>query len=57
VVEPTVRTTLRQVDKGGTSSVEIPTAQALVAQPKSKAPDDDLIDYDAGHLNFVMIES
>jgi hypothetical protein len=57
VVEPTVRTTLRQVDKGGTSSVEIPTAQSLVAQPKSKAPDDDLIDYDAGHLNFVMIES
>jgi hypothetical protein len=51
-----VRTTLAKVDKAGTSSVEVPTAHALVAQAKSKAPDDDLIDDDPGLLNFITTE-
>jgi hypothetical protein len=55
--EPMVRTTLPKVDKMGTSSVEVPTAQALVAQPRSKAPDNNLTDDDPGLLNFVMVES
>jgi hypothetical protein len=52
-----VCTTLPQVDKAGTSLVEIPTAQALVAQLKSKASYDNLIDDDAGLLNFTVAES
>jgi hypothetical protein len=51
-----VRTTLAKVDKAGTSSVEVPTAHALVAQAKSKAPNDDLVDDDLGLLNFITME-
>jgi hypothetical protein len=52
-----VRTTLPKVDKAGTSSTEVPTAQALVARPGSKAPDDNLADDNAGLLNFTAVES
>jgi hypothetical protein len=52
-----VRTTLSRVDKAGTSSVEVPTAQALVARLGSKAPDDNLADDDPGLLNFTVVES
>jgi hypothetical protein len=45
------------VDKAGISWVEVPTAQALVAQLKSKAPDDNLVDDDLDHLNFTAAES
>jgi hypothetical protein len=55
--EAMVRSTLPKVDKAGTSSVEDRMAQALMAQPESKAPDDDLIDDDPGLLNFVAAES
>jgi hypothetical protein len=55
--EPTVHTTLPKVDKVDTSSAEDPTAQALAAQPRSKASDDYLIDDDLDLLNFVAVES
>jgi hypothetical protein len=32
-------------------------AQALVAQPGNKAPDDNLVDGDPGILNFIAAES
>jgi hypothetical protein len=44
-------------DKAGTSSVEAPTAQALVARPGSKASNDNLADDDPNLLNFDMAES
>jgi hypothetical protein len=44
------------VDKAGISWAEVPTAQTLVAQFKSKAPDDDLVDDDLDHLNFTAAE-
>jgi hypothetical protein len=56
-VEPKVRTTLPKVDKVGTSSMEVPMAQALVARPRSKAPDGNLADDDPGLLNFTAVES
>jgi hypothetical protein len=52
-----VRTTLLKVDKVGISSVEVPTAQALVAQSGSKALDNNLTDDDPGLLNFTTAES
>jgi hypothetical protein len=52
-----IRTTLPKVDKVGTSSAEIPTAQALVAQPRSKVPDDNLADNDPSLLNFATAVS
>jgi hypothetical protein len=52
-----VRTTLPKVDKVGTSSTEVPIAQALVARLESKAPDDDLVDDDPDLLNFTVVES
>jgi hypothetical protein len=52
-----VRTTLPKVDKAGTSSAEVPTAQALVAQLGSKASDDDLVDDDPSLMNFTTVES
>jgi hypothetical protein len=55
--KPMVRTTLPRVDKEGTSSAEVPTAQALAAQLRSKAPDDNLADDDPGLLNFTAVES
>jgi hypothetical protein len=56
-VEPIVHTTLPKVDKVGTSSVEVPIAQALMARPRSKASDDDLVDDDPGFPYFVAMES
>jgi hypothetical protein len=52
-----VCTTLPNVDKAGTSSAEVPTAQALVAQLGSKASDDDLVDDDPSLMNFTTAES
>jgi hypothetical protein len=51
-----VCTTLPKVDKAGTSSVEVPTAQALVARPGNKAPDNNLVDDDLDLLNFTAVE-
>jgi hypothetical protein len=42
VVAPMDRTTQPKEDKVRTSSMEAPTAQALVARPESEAPDDNL---------------
>jgi hypothetical protein len=44
-------------DKVDTSLVEVPTAQAFVAQLGSKAPDDNLVDDDLELLNFDAVES
>jgi hypothetical protein len=52
-----VCTTLPKVDMAGRSSVEVPTAQALVAQPRSKVPVDNLADDDPGFLNFIVVKS
>jgi hypothetical protein len=52
-----VRTTPFKEDKVGTSSAEAPTAQALVARPRSKVPNDDLADDDPDLLNFDVAES
>jgi hypothetical protein len=51
-----VRTTPPKVDKVDTSSMEVPTAQALVARPGSKAPNDNIADDDPDLLNFTMVE-
>jgi hypothetical protein len=56
VVVPMVRTTPPKEDKAGTSSVEAPTAQPMVAQPAYKMPDDNLADDDPGLLNFNTVE-
>jgi hypothetical protein len=55
--EPMVHSTLPKVDKAGTLSVDVPTAQALVARPGSKAPDGNLANDDPGLLNFAAAES
>jgi hypothetical protein len=52
-----VRTTLPKVDKAGASSTEVPTAQALVAWPRNKVPNDNLADDDFGLLNFTTVDS
>jgi hypothetical protein len=52
-----VYTTLPRVDKVGTSSAEVVTAQALVARPGSKALDDNLVDDDPDLLKFTAVES
>jgi hypothetical protein len=52
-----VRTTLPKEDKVGTSSAEAPTAQALVARPRSKVPDDTLANDDPELLYFGAVES
>jgi hypothetical protein len=44
-------------DKVDTSSVEVPTAPALVARSKSKAPDDNLGDDNPDLLNFAAVGS
>jgi hypothetical protein len=46
MTEPMVRTTLPKVDKAGTPSAEVPTAQALVARPGSKALENELLAVD-----------
>jgi hypothetical protein len=55
--KPMVRTTLPKVDKADTSSAEAPTTQALVAQPGSKASNDNLTDDDPDLLHFDVVES
>jgi hypothetical protein len=55
VVEPTVHTTLSKVDKVVTPSAKAPTAQALVARPRSEASDDSPIDDDPNLLNFATV--
>jgi hypothetical protein len=57
VAESMDRTTLSKVDKVNTSSAEAPTTQALVAQSRSKASDDALVDDDPALLNFVAAAS
>jgi hypothetical protein len=52
-----VCTTPPKEDKVGTSSVKAPTVQALVAQPGSKALDDNVADNDSDPLNFDVAES
>jgi hypothetical protein len=52
-----VRTTPPKEDKVDTSSAEVPTAQALAAQSRSKALDDSLVDDDPVLLNFDAVES
>jgi hypothetical protein len=56
VVVPMVRTTPPKEDKADTSSVEVPTAQSLVAQQGSKVSDDNLTDDDPELLNFTTVE-
>jgi hypothetical protein len=51
-----VLTTPPKEDKVDTSSAGVPTSQALVARPGSKALDDNLIDDDPNLLNFDMAE-
>jgi hypothetical protein len=51
------RTTLPKVDKADISSVEAPTAQALVTQSRSKMLDDISVDDDPDLLNFVAAVS
>jgi hypothetical protein len=51
-----LHTTPSEEDKMGTSSVEAPTTQALVARPGSKAPDDNFTDSDPDLLNFDAAE-
>jgi hypothetical protein len=52
-----VCTTLSKVDKAGTLSTEVPTAQVLVARSGSKASDDNLTGDDPDLLNFTTAES
>jgi hypothetical protein len=52
-----VCTTPSKMDKAETSSVEAPTAQALVALLGSKAPDDNPIGDDPDLLNFIVVVS
>jgi hypothetical protein len=52
-----VRATLPKVNKANTLSVEAPTAQALVARPESKTPDDTPFDDDPNFLNFIVAAS
>jgi hypothetical protein len=51
-----VRTTLPKEEKVDKSSVEAPTAQALVAQLGSKVSNDNLADDDPNLLNFTVAE-
>jgi hypothetical protein len=55
--ESLVRTTPPKEDKVDTSSVEVPTAHALVARPGSKARDDNLVDDNLDLLNFTTVGS
>jgi hypothetical protein len=57
VAELMVCTTPPKEDKADTSSVKVPTIQALVARPRSKAPDDNLADDDPVLLNFATAGS
>jgi hypothetical protein len=57
VVASIVHTTSPKEDKVGTSSMEPPTTQALVARSGCKASDDTLADNDPDLLNFCAAES
>jgi hypothetical protein len=50
-------TTLPKVDKADTSSVEGPTAQALVAWSESKASNDNPTNNDSNLLNSIVVLS
>jgi hypothetical protein len=52
-----VRATPPKEDKVGTSSVEAPMAQALVARPRSKASDDTFADDDPDLLTIGAVVS
>jgi hypothetical protein len=52
-----VRTTIPKVGKVSTLSTEVPTAQTLVAQSRSKASDDAPVDDDPNVLNFTVAVS
>jgi hypothetical protein len=56
-VAPMDHTTPPKEDKVDTLSAEVPMAQALVAQPESKAQDDNLGDADPDLQNFVAVGS
>jgi hypothetical protein len=51
-----VRTTPPKEEKVGTSLAEAPTAQALVARPRSKVPDDTRADDNPELLNFGRVQ-
>jgi hypothetical protein len=57
MVASMVCTTPPKEDKVDTSSVEVPTAQALASRPGSKASDDNLVDDNLDLLNFNITES
>jgi hypothetical protein len=57
VMAPMDRATPPKEDKVDTSLTDVPTAQALVARPESKAPDDNLGDNDPDLLNFATVGS
>jgi hypothetical protein len=57
VVVSTNHTTLSKEDKVGTSPVEAPTAQTLVARPGSRALNDALADDAPDLLTFGAVES
>jgi hypothetical protein len=56
-VVPVVRTIPPKEDKVDTSLVKVPMVQASVAQPGSKAPDENLVDDNPNVLNFDAAES
>jgi hypothetical protein len=51
------QTTPPKEDKVDTSLAEVPTTQALVAQPGSSALDDNLANNDPDPLTFIAAES
>jgi hypothetical protein len=57
VAESTARTTPPKEEKMDTSSVEAPTAQALMARPRSEVLDDYTVDDDPSLMNLVTVES
>jgi hypothetical protein len=57
MVAPMDRIIPPKEDKVDTSSTKVPTAQTLVARPKSKAPDDNLDDDDPDLQKFTVAES
>jgi hypothetical protein len=56
-VAPLVHTTPPKEDKVDTSSVEVPTVQALAVRLGSKAPNDNLVDDNFDLLNLDVVES
>jgi hypothetical protein len=56
VVEPTARITSPKKNKVDTSSVEDPTAQALVARSGSKVLNDNFVNDNPDLMNFAAVE-